>query len=151
VDDEARELAVEVGMLSARLHTLVVGRQASIYEAHDALSDLRRRVGAQAPDRPSSRVDAALTDLVRLSWAAQKSSGWEGGCGHFANAMFVARLGSSTSMGSVAAELGGEVDRLRKRVSARTTPAKTSAALAATAAVVAMAVLSAITLVGGGS
>lgn len=149
VDDEARELAVEIGVLSARLLERITSRKAAVFEAHEGINALRARVGAKQEPMPASSVDGALRELVRVAWLAQEGTAAENAGGYFCNFELAARTVRERSLDAVAVEFGGVVRELRQRVEARRASRvqKPSSPLAH-GIPLALAALSALTLAG---
>ncbi len=157
LDDEVKLHAIEIGERSAELLNLIVNRGKQRRAEIEEQNALRARVGLPAHNVPSDTEgrDAALAELVKFAWAAQDGSGWEIGCGCFANPLFIAGVAQPTNLISVVQQFGSEVDRLRSRtVSSQRTEArekgKNVVGIAAKAAVGALSVLSALTMIGGG-
>ncbi|AKV02330.1 hypothetical protein AKJ09_08993 [Labilithrix luteola] len=143
--DSDRELAVEIGLLSDRLHSSLVAKQSAIFAEHDAINELRRRTGIPMSNRPSDQTDAAARECARLAWAAQSGSDWKSGVGFFVPPMFAASVAGGTSWNDVRQNVGELADALVARVEARrSAPAKASktgavvAKVAATTGVLAM-------------
>lgn len=137
VDDRARMLAVEIGILRTELQTLITSRRDQLEESFVELNSLRSRIGVRVSERThGDGADSALLLLARLTDAAQ--------------------TGQNHGLALEPWEGFGDLADLRKRVLARRAAIEkssfdvTKAADVAKAAVVsALAVASALTLTGG--
>lgn len=154
VDGDARLMAVEIGTLSAALHVRTLERRDKRRAEIDELNALRCRVGQPAQDRPTDgALNAAFASLVRLGWAVQAGSGWEGGGGFFVPPRFLDQIVRSNSARSAAQSIGAEVEELRTclEMRHRALEQRHGIVSGATAkvAVALLAVLSAVTMAGG--